>query len=50
MKYMDIEFINGTHILCLSPGGWKGKANIGVTFNSVDYEFSPEPFNFYEIT
>ena len=50
-KYMPLTWLNDTHIMCTTPGGWSegDKMNLQVTFNGIDYDNNGFTFIFYKI-
>lgn len=50
-KTVRARFINSTHIMCPSPGGWSeaDKMHLQVTWNGVDYDSNNFIFTFFSI-
>ena len=50
-KTVRAHYINHTHIMCPSPGGWSeaDKVNLQVTWNGVDYDANDFEYTFYSI-
>merc|ERR1711861_46382 len=48
---MPGTYLNDTHIMCTSPGGWDegGMMSLQVTFNGIDYDENHFTFLFYKI-